>query len=506
MRISISERPLLAKPQTRDEKQKYFLGLRFKTGKFPISEFKKIIEGGYTLSYLFKDNDFMREEDYMKSNYRGTQFIVVDIDRSPIPPSEFVEKIKYAPTIWHTTFSNLTEAKDNLYCFHLIYCFEDIIEGESSFSKVFDEITSDYYDAVDSQAKDAHRVIYTSNSSLPNYEANYDGKVYNVSDFLDNTFDCIDGFFSDNTVAKNDSIKNKNTSSLNLLVGDKNATGLELESSFLNDLYGMPRGAFVEAYKNQYEYRESTQVANTDCGYVYLRGTEYYELPKRYWYDKSEQKMLQIKVPIGERTNCLVYDCCCISKINGEITKEWLVYSLITDVYKNYDNSDKELTNEKILNICEYVWNNKDTIVIPPKNRWFKINMGYFAKQNLTKNQIIGKVKKLVKDSEIGEYIDLSESFEQNMKTLREAGFPVKKQRLKEFCSRHNIVLRTDKEIRNEAVRMAAKEHPDYSLNQLVVVLRDRGVNVGRDTINRVLGKNKSKDKAIGSCDAANNG
>lgn len=88
MKISISNKQLDAKPG-KQEMGKYFNGLTFKTYNFNPNDFKSIIDKGFTITYLFKDNEFDRSNHYMSFNYIGTQFICVDIDGCNIPSLGF---------------------------------------------------------------------------------------------------------------------------------------------------------------------------------------------------------------------------------------------------------------------------------------------------------------------------------------------------------------------------------------------------------------------------------
>ena len=126
MKITVANKKLSAKPQGDQEKRDYFNGLVLSTKEIEIGQLKEIVSDGITISYVYRDQEFSRRSGYMKDNYVGTQFIVVDIDNCDKSPDDFVSSIKYRPTVFHTTFSNLTEAKDNKYCFHLIYIFNDI--------------------------------------------------------------------------------------------------------------------------------------------------------------------------------------------------------------------------------------------------------------------------------------------------------------------------------------------------------------------------------------------
>ena len=48
-----------------------------------------------------------------EKNYIGTDFIIIDIDSIDLTMDEVIDRASYKPTIIHTTFSNLTEKKNN---------------------------------------------------------------------------------------------------------------------------------------------------------------------------------------------------------------------------------------------------------------------------------------------------------------------------------------------------------------------------------------------------------
>ena len=143
MKISIGNKRLDDKPVSEEKKGSYFKDLSFRTGDVRNSDFKQIIGQGCTITYLFKDNVFNRSNSYMCNNYVGTQFICVDVDECDIKPLDFVENIRYKPSIMHTTFSNLTARKNYKYCYHLVYFFDGIIYGEDDFNMVFHMLTED---------------------------------------------------------------------------------------------------------------------------------------------------------------------------------------------------------------------------------------------------------------------------------------------------------------------------------------------------------------------------
>ena len=184
MKVTYSDKTLTHKPQ-KWEIGKYFgkkgtaNRIQFKTEDLQPEDFEDIISNGHTLSYQVKGNDAMNR----KENFIGTDFIVLDIDSTDLTINEVLEKAAYTPTIIHTTFSNLTEQKQNKHCFHLIYCLEETLYGEENFNYAFSHFCEGIENLVDPQAKDCHRITFTSNSNLPNYEYKFLGNTYSASTF-----------------------------------------------------------------------------------------------------------------------------------------------------------------------------------------------------------------------------------------------------------------------------------------------------------------------------------
>lgn len=504
MKLTIANKRLNQKPNSNTEKANYFKGIVFKTGNFSLDTFEKIIKNGYTITYIFKDDVFDRSNHYMANNYVGTQFICVDVDKSDVSPKNFVESIKYKPTYLHTTFSNLTPQKENKYCFHLIYCFNDIIRGEEDFNTVFEILSEDYSDYVDSAAKDCHRVIFTSNSSNDNFELYKYDCIYNVNDFIPNTgneeIDNLDTFFDVNTFGKN----NKNAYILNptnnIQDNEKKfptektknigTNSFNLDNQFWEDLNTMSRSMFLHKYLDIYPYITSSrateeQLFKTDSGIYYedWRNKDYYEVPSKYRYINGERKI--VKVEAGNRTKSLMFDCLVFIKIIPNITKEYLVTMLVNEVYKHYNNTDKELSNYKIIGIAKYGWDLKENININPIKKKFKI----VFTESMKKNAAVGVLNKLMKDDEIGNNLDLSISLEDNIKYFKDNGIKITKQRLVQFCKDYDINLLTDKEIRDNKVMDLHRENESLSSRELEKICKENGINISYRTIQNIINK-----------------
>lgn len=507
MKITLANKKLLTKPYNNIDKAKYFKNLRFKTGNFKQETFKKIIENGYTITYLYKDDEFERTTNYMSANYVGTQYICVDIDAVDISPIEFAESVKFKPTYIHTTFSNLTPQKENKYCYHLIYCFDEIILGEENFHTVFQKLTEDYTDYVDNAAKDCHRVIFTTNSKLENYYFKDYNIIYKVKDFVSDgdteNFDEIDTFFEKSDVV----VKKENTllftTSNYKRAFEKNATpqktkkigknSWNLDETFWEDLNTMNRSAFISKYLLTYPYITNTIITNemlskTSNGILYadLRGIDYYEVPSKFRYNPASGKKEIQKIQKGHRNKYLLEDALYFIKCIPDITKEYLVTMLLNEVSKYYDNRDKELTNYRVVSIAKWAWEKKDDINIEPTKRKFKI----LVSENMRKMQAVGVLNKLMKDDEIGANLDLLLTVEENIEQFKNSGIKITKNRLLQFLEEYEITLKTNKEVRNEKVIDLQKENPTLSLRELEKLCKENGININYTTIQRILKKN----------------
>ena len=156
----------------------------FKTVNFNLSTLETIVSSGYVLAYQCVNDDAMDR----KAGYIGTQFIIVDVDAVDYSIEEMLSIAIHKPTIIHTSFSHLTEAKNNKACYHLIYCFNQTIYGEENFNAALSFVTSGYEHIVDDNAKDCHRIAFTSHYSLPNFQIINTSIIYNVDFFTVNEF------------------------------------------------------------------------------------------------------------------------------------------------------------------------------------------------------------------------------------------------------------------------------------------------------------------------------
>lgn len=502
MKITYSNKTLTAKPQGMGI-GKYFGSkgsanrIQFKTAERSIEDFQDIVSSGHTLAYQCVEDDVMNR----KANYIGTDFIIIDIDSTDLTIDEVVERTTYKPTIIHTTFSNLTERKGNKYCYHLIYCMTETLYGEQNFDSAFAHFCCGIEDLVDSKAKDCHRITFTSNSTLPNYEYRLIGNTYSATTIGDapndysSTIGCLSNSKEDSSVKKRDSssiyysLYNMNEEDRSLTVSSEE---FELDQVFLTDLTTLPRKDFIYKYSSTYEYityTPPTVTSETLEGIVYAdyRGIDYYELPS-LWRTNDFGDRERQKVEIGDRTTQLYVEANIFILIKPDISKEHLVYDLVRDVYENYNNSDGQFTNHYILSMTENVWLHRNEFIGHPIPRKFKILKSPIG---MTKQSCVGIVRRLLKDESIGSLVDMSLSIEENLIELRKLGVKVKKNRLLKFIKDNHLddYIKSDRQIKDECVMRIVSNHPDASLRELADICKQQNIMVSYETIRKVKKK-----------------
>lgn len=500
MKLTISNKTLKSKPSSDKEKGTYFKDIQFKTGNFDLPTIKKIIESGYTLTYLYKDDVFTRKDSYMKNNYLGTQFICVDIDECDKDLNTFVLTAKYKPTFAHTTFSNKTAVKGFKNCFHLYYCFDSIIYNESNFNSVFAQLTNDYAEDVDKCAKDCHRCIFTTNSTLDNYEWYNSDNIYKVNDFVKEESDDLDNFFNENDGWEKIDCLDISTTSNNISKESKISQNknnekkpirneFSLDEAFFNDLNSLERSDFLFKYDRIYPYYTETYIDETEYvnGYADLRNKDYYQVPSAQYRWNGEKAEIS-KITNGKRNTVLWMDAIAFMKIVPNITKEHLVYLLVKEVYLHFINNDGQLNNWYVINKAKEVWNNIDNLDAKSIKKSFKIDKNYWLQKGMNNwLEVTRIIRKEMKDEEFGSIYDFSKTVEENMKDFKEYGISTKKATLIKWLTENNLEYMTDKDVRNKMIMDLYNEDKTRSSRNIEKLMLDNGIKTSYRTIQNVI-------------------
>ena len=146
-------------------------------------------------------------------------------------------------------------------------------------------------------------------------------------------------------------------------------------------------------------------------------------------------------------------------KIIPDISTEHLVFCLLCERYYHYDNSDKELSNRRLLEIASAAMLSDVKINSKSKKR-FMVDKEYCARNGVTPNQHKQKVKKELTDKTIGELYDCSLSVAKNLANLRKNGMKIGRSRLYEWVKEFNVLP-----LEKKVVLELDKSYYDYQSN-----------------------------------------
>ena len=131
-----------------------------------------------------------------------------------------------------------------------------------------------------------------------------------------------------------------------------------------------------------------------------------------------------------------------MKKILPNITFEHLLYNLICERTYYYDNSDRVLSNKVLSNIARNVVNTpleKIQLQSKRKKRKFEVDKSYCALHGISPNAMKNKVRKMLRDEEIGGAYDCSLSVAENLAAFKAMGIDVGKSKLYQWCKENGI-------------------------------------------------------------------
>lgn len=425
-----------------------FNKLRFNRSFINISEFEEYIKKGFCFCHWFDTNadEFSNSEKNSK-NFERANVVFVDIDDYDMEMKQFVCGLSMKPTLYYTTQNNLNPSKGNKYRFRLCYAFcEDMRTCEmfaSTYKAIINSICKDYpsYPDKDSCGGTAAQCFYGNGTR--NCEVYTTNNVYKLADF-EVSF-VVEPQHKDIVVTTGKDSRGTNKD-------DKRTTAFPItDKGFINDLNTLLPSELLGKYKGQYSYFDHSELSFND-GYA-LIPKDYHEI-YRCWYletvtnkNGNTRKVSVVKrIRDGEgRRKCLYIGALIRRMIHPNISFELLLYNLIAERQWYYDNSDKVLTNEVLMQIANNALSipiEKINIKTKRKPSKFKVDKSYCLQNGIKPKVMVGIVRRKLKDEEIGELYDCNLSVKQNLDLLKANGMKIGLSRLYEFCDRNNIPRR----------------------------------------------------------------
>lgn len=442
--------------KTKPRKEEYGKIL-FEKNKYSIDEIIEQIRHGHIFCANYADNDerFCFAKGFSKKEkFCYTHIVTIDFDSSEYNPEYIYNSVLLKPSYLHTTYSHTSTDKR----FHAIYLFTDKIKSCEQYRLIYQTIIEGYAKDIegftlrDNCGYSPYQLMNSNFLNNSNFEEFYDKtaiKVYSISDFLGSII--LSNSKQVSCPVKN----NKNHPS----------TLLSLNGQFEKDYYELSPSCMIEKYREQYPYLTSTPVNFNEDGYAIL-DEDYTEIYRK-WYRGTGYKdngdtynySVPCKIRKGTRGKMLYKAALLFRKIIPDISTEHLVFCLLCERYYHYDNSDKELSNRRLLEIASAAMLSDVKINSKSKKR-FMVDKAYCARNGVTPNQHKQKVKKELTDKTIGELYDCSLSVAKNLANLRKNGMKIGRSRLYEWVKEFNVLS-----LEKKVVLELDKSYYDYQSN-----------------------------------------
>jgi hypothetical protein len=345
---------------------------------------------GYTFCALFSNFKPNTEKiTYLKTDgcftmsgkadefFAGSYFVGVDIDKTRYDDAEqLVQRLSYCPTFWYTSLSNQqTDLETGTYKglrMRLIYVFDTKIEDKYFFRycsyKVHTQIESDLNEIIkDKCGLKCAQYFNGTTRKLPGIKLRYDVSniIYSISDFAINNDDYLD-FLNNKCYYKHLTLKQRTdikericliSSQVNIIGNKKNNTNniglgifetvkitkIRFSDTMLKDNVSMPWEDFYKKYVHQYRYVYRTEknewklfgddILYQECDLDYL------ELP---WIPKT-------LTDGHHRRNIIFHRAWLRRVICPSISPDEMLFNLLIDRERFFDNSDKVLSNSLLM-------------------------------------------------------------------------------------------------------------------------------------------------------------
>ena len=244
------------------------------------------------------------------------------------------------------------------------------------------------------------------------------------------------------------------------------------DKSFISDINTLSPYDLIDKYRTKYRYFTHTELHFQD-GYA-LIPSDYQEIYRQTYMDSfiknngDEIKFSAVKkLRDGDNRRKKLYIAGLIMKnILPNITFENLLYNLICERTYYYDNSDRVLSNKVLANIARNVVNiplEKIQLQSKRKKRKFCVDKSYCAMLGISPNAMKNKVRKMLKDEEIGNAYDCSLSVAENLAAFKEMDISVGKSKLYQWCKENGINTKGEKSnVCNHDIYAELKEVTHY--------------------------------------------
>ncbi len=410
--------------------------LNFEQDLLSVDEFKEKVKEGYCFCHWFNTtNEIFSIAEKRKSNFDRANVVFIDIDDYDVEMKEFIRHLPRQPTVYYTTPSN---GKNGKYRYRLCYLFNQDIRDSQTFSTIYNGIVNSfrisYPDYPDKDKCGGVSAQYMNGNGSPNCEVYSTDCIYTLSDF---------GVSYTSTTVSTDNFK---VSSVPIIRSnnDKIKEFPFTDLEFKADFFSMSPNDLIVKYYQRYHFFDSTELEYNEEGYA-LIGEDYRQIFRRWYLDIStDDKGREHKATVlrkrrdGDKRRYYMYLSALIRKqIMPDITFEHLLYNLVCERQYFYDNSDRVLTNQFLMEKALTVINTPiEKILLGSyrKRPKYKVDREFCRKNGIKPVALSNKVRSKLYTEKIGELYDCNLSVAENLKNIRSHGVKVGKTKLYQFC------------------------------------------------------------------------
>lgn len=421
--------------------------LKFEQDLLTVEEFKRKVKEGYCFCHWFNTSkEVFSIVEKTKSNFDCANVVFIDVDDYDVEMKEFVKHLPRQPTVYYTTPSN---GKNGKYRYRLCYLFNQDIKDSQTFSTLYNGIINSfrvsYPDYPDKDKCGGVSAQYMNGNGTPNCEVYSTDCVYTLGDFnvsYTTTKASTDNF----KVSQAPKIRSNKDES-------KESPFTDLE--FKADFFSMSPNDLIPKYSQRYQFFDSTELEYNEEGYA-LIGEDYRQIFRRWYLDIStDDKGREHKATVlrkrrdGDKRRYYMYLSALIRKqIMPDITFEHLLYNLVCERQYFYDNSDRVLTNQFLMEKALTVINTpieKISLGSYRKRPKYKIDREFCRKNGIKPVALSNMVRSKLYTEKIGELYDCNLSVAENLKNIRSHGVKVGKTKLYQFCKEMGLSTKPHK-------------------------------------------------------------
>lgn len=419
--------------------------------------------GQYLIYQSGKNKGYFKMSAKRNDLFKGSYTVFVDIDKESYSDdiSEYIGALTYTPTVTYTSFSDKVDKEKTGYSrrFRMVYVFDSMLTKEE-FYHISDCIIADIQDMTNEELYDdcgSDPVQYFNGANPVDHECYKSYLVYSVTDFPELTW--AEQLMEDD---EDDDICKKCDEAV------------EFNGDFIEDLKNrkdLDKVLHYWFHKGGYNYFTKPEI-NFD-GKDYARVEDYMELlymPKKIEDGCKRRKKLLIRAILRRL-------------IKPEVTPDELLYNMIIDVQRFFDNTDGVLDLDCLMvrvqrAYCADLDEFKEKFVNGKTCRMSKFVVNPDIED---KKSVISKARTEITDSTIAENYDVTKSVKENLEILKDKGFEISERHLYRWVKKNDI-----KTVKGNVIvisdELVSKYDPNLSIAKNMIVL-----GVSEKTVKKII-------------------